>query len=167
MRFEIEQPWDDDRLKMSGVFIGCVTKDNADQIMRLQKDNAGKAQDAPFADGEESDPAGKKPEEKAPAAAGPGATAALRAFAQEVLDYFDLSSFSMEGSELQEIAEKHGLLRQEKRHEPCGKECRCEGEVHSDSEWKTGVICYRRTPLLTGEQESTTDAGHDELSRNP
>lgn len=167
MRFEIEQPWDDDRLKMSGVFIGCVTKDNADQIMRLQKDNAGKAQDAPFADGEESDPAGKKPEEKEPAAAGPDATAALRAFAQDVIDYYDSLSFGMEGRELQEIAEKHGLLRQEKRHEPCGKDCRCEWEVHFDSEWKTGVICYRRTPLLTGEPESTTDAGHDELSRIP
>lgn len=111
--------------------------------------------------------AGKKPDEKAPAAAGPDATAALRAFAQEVLDYFDLSSFGMDGSELQEIAEKHGLLRQERRHEPCGKDCRCEWEVHFDRDWKTGVICYRRTTLLTGEPESTTGAGHDELSRIP
>lgn len=34
---KIEQPWGDDRLKMNGVFIGCVTKENADTIMRLQR----------------------------------------------------------------------------------------------------------------------------------
>lgn len=111
--------------------------------------------------------AGKKPEEKAPADAGTDATAALRAFAQEVFDYFDLSSFGMEGSELQEIAEKHGLLRQERRHEPCGKECRCEWEAHFDGDLATGVMCYQRTSLLTGEPESTTASGHDELSRIP
>lgn len=32
----IEQPWGDERLKMNGAFIGCVTKQNADEIMRLQ-----------------------------------------------------------------------------------------------------------------------------------
>lgn len=111
--------------------------------------------------------AGKKPEEKAPADAGTDATAALRAFAQEVSDYFDLSSFGMEGSELQEIAEKHGLLRQERRHEPCGKECRCEWEAHFDGDLATGVMCYQRTSLLTVEPESTTASGHDELSRIP
>jgi len=37
MSGEIEQPWNDDRLKMNGVFIGCVTKQNADQIMRMQQ----------------------------------------------------------------------------------------------------------------------------------
>jgi len=109
--------------------------------------------------------AGKKPEEKAPATAGPDATAALRAFAQEVFDY--CYSFGMEGSELQEIAEKHGLLRQEKRHEPCGKDCLCELEAHFDYAGATGVMCYQRTSILTGAPESTTDAGHDELSRNP
>lgn len=35
----IEQPWDDDRLKVNGAFVGCVTKGNADEIMQLQKDN--------------------------------------------------------------------------------------------------------------------------------
>jgi len=32
----IEQPWGDDRLKMNEVFIGCATKENADEIMRMQ-----------------------------------------------------------------------------------------------------------------------------------
>lgn len=31
----IEQPWGDHRLKMNGVYIGCVTKENADQIMAM------------------------------------------------------------------------------------------------------------------------------------
>ena len=35
----IEQPWGDDRLKMNGAFIGCATKENADEIMALQSDN--------------------------------------------------------------------------------------------------------------------------------
>ncbi len=35
----IEQPWGDDRLKMNGVFIGCGTEGNADEIMALQADN--------------------------------------------------------------------------------------------------------------------------------
>lgn len=34
---KIEQPWGDHRLKMNGVFIGCVTKENADTIMALQR----------------------------------------------------------------------------------------------------------------------------------
>lgn len=36
----IEQPWNDDRLKMNGVFIGCVKKENADHIMRMQEELA-------------------------------------------------------------------------------------------------------------------------------
>lgn len=34
---KIEQPWGDNRLKMNGVFIGCVSKENADTIMALQR----------------------------------------------------------------------------------------------------------------------------------
>lgn len=34
---KIEQPWEDHRLKMNGVFIGCVTKENADTVMALQR----------------------------------------------------------------------------------------------------------------------------------
>lgn len=32
----IAQPWKDDRLLMNGKYIGCVTKENADLIMRMQ-----------------------------------------------------------------------------------------------------------------------------------
>lgn len=34
---KIEQPWGDHRLKMNGVFVGCVTKENAETIMALQR----------------------------------------------------------------------------------------------------------------------------------
>lgn len=34
----ITQPWNDDRLKLNGRFIGCITKENADIIMKLQSD---------------------------------------------------------------------------------------------------------------------------------
>lgn len=34
---EISQPWGDERLKIGGTYIGCVTKQNADKIMRLQR----------------------------------------------------------------------------------------------------------------------------------
>lgn len=33
----IEQPWGDDRLKIGDRYIGCVSKENADYIMGLQK----------------------------------------------------------------------------------------------------------------------------------
>lgn len=32
----IEQPWGDCRLKINGAYVGCVTKENADEIMGLQ-----------------------------------------------------------------------------------------------------------------------------------
>lgn len=30
---QLEQPWGDDRLKLNGVYIGCVTKQNADILI--------------------------------------------------------------------------------------------------------------------------------------
>lgn len=36
----IEQPWNDERLKINGRFVGCVTKANADKVMALQRDAA-------------------------------------------------------------------------------------------------------------------------------
>ena len=73
---------------------------------------------------------------------------ALRAFAKDIMSYFP--DHGLEGDELQEIAVKHGLLRPEIRHEPCGESCNCMNYVCS-SDWAEGVECYRKTPLLTGE----------------
>lgn len=33
---KIEQPWNDNRLKLNGVYIDCVTKENADYIRSLE-----------------------------------------------------------------------------------------------------------------------------------
>ena len=37
MAIKIEQQWNDCRLKLNGVYIGCVTKENADYIKRLEE----------------------------------------------------------------------------------------------------------------------------------
>jgi len=73
--------------------------------------------------------------------------AKLRAFAQDVMGYWPEGA--PDGGDLQELAEKHRLLKPETRHEPCGQECPC-AECVDDNEWGGGVTCYRRTPLLMG-----------------
>lgn len=74
-------------------------------------------------------------------------TAALRAFAQAVMDTWP--GGDIDGGALQEIAENHGILKPETRHEPCRKGCCCDENADSQ-EWAFGVVCYRKTPLLTG-----------------
>lgn len=34
----IEQPWNDHRIKLNDVYIGCVTKENADYLIGLERD---------------------------------------------------------------------------------------------------------------------------------
>lgn len=74
----------------------------------------------------------------------------LRAFAIDVLrDWPDEGG--PDGGWLQVMAIEHGLL---KAHEPkptypCGKACNC-AEYYSATEWKAGIVCYRRTALLKG-----------------
>jgi hypothetical protein len=73
---------------------------------------------------------------------------ALRAFAQAVMEAWPMGD--IDGDILQEIAVKHGILKPETRHEPCGETCSCSKYV-SQVDWEDGVVCYRITPLLTGE----------------
>ena len=77
------------------------------------------------------------------------ALAALRAFAQAVMDCWP-DGWGIEGDDLQRIATEHGMLRPEIRHDPCGDSCRCADHV-LQKEWIDGVVCYRKTSLLTGE----------------
>ena len=72
---------------------------------------------------------------------------ALRAFAQDVMSYWPEGA--PDGGDLQALAEKHGLLKPETRHEPCGENCSC-AENADAQEWGFGVVCYRKTPLLLG-----------------
>lgn len=73
---------------------------------------------------------------------------ALRAFAQDVMESWPEGD--VDGGDLQDAAEKHGLLKPVTLGEPCADDCFCAG-FYGDDEWKTGVTCYRKTPLLTGE----------------
>ena len=80
------------------------------------------------------------------------ALAALRAFAQAVMDCWP-DGWGIEGDDLQRIATEHGMLRPEIRHDPCGDSCRCADHVLQKEEWIDGVVCYRKTSLLTGEDQ--------------
>lgn len=72
----------------------------------------------------------------------------LQAFAQAIMgNWPDVGG--LDGFDLQLLGVKHGLLREEIRHEPCGEACRCVEDATSD-EWQAGVTCYRKTELLTG-----------------
>ena len=75
----------------------------------------------------------------------------LRAFAQGVMRYWPEGA--PDGAALQDLAEKHGLLKPETRNAPCGEGCAC-AEYAGSQEWSRGVTCYRKTPLLTGTKPS-------------
>jgi hypothetical protein len=61
-------------------------------------------------------------------------------FAQEILsDFPDLSS--LDGVDIQDLAEKYGLLIPEIVHASCGEGCNC-AEVCDDDDFKEGVTCF-------------------------
>jgi hypothetical protein len=74
----------------------------------------------------------------------------LRAFAQGVMRYWPEGA--PDGGDLQELAEKHELLKPETRHEPCEDGCAC-AEYADSQEWERGVTCYRKTRLLLGSND--------------
>ncbi len=68
---------------------------------------------------------------------------ALRGFAQALMvNWFE--GLSVDGCDLQDMAETHGLLKPEPRTEPCGQNCTCAEYGDFPAE------CYRQTELLTG-----------------
>lgn len=77
--------------------------------------------------------------------------AALRAFAKAVMDCWP-DGWGIEGDALQHIATAHGMLIPEIRTDPCGDACRCAEHVLA-KEWTDGVVCYRKTALLTGVEK--------------
>ena len=76
---------------------------------------------------------------------------ALRAFAQAVMDCWS-DGWGIEGDDLQHIATEHGMLVPEIRNSPCADGCRCAEHV-LPKEWTDGVVCYRKTALLTGSKQ--------------
>jgi hypothetical protein len=81
----------------------------------------------------------------------------LRAFAQTLMH--DWPAGAYDGFTLQDLAEKHGLLKmaEPKPTEPCGEHCWC-AEYFRPAEWAAGVECYRKTPLLLGNGPTTQGA---------
>jgi len=75
-------------------------------------------------------------------------SAKLRAFAQEIMEAWPEGG--IDGGDLQDIATRHGLLTPKIMHSPCGDNCACY-EVVGPDEFESGVECFIKTPLLTGE----------------
>lgn len=56
----------------------------------------------------------------------------------------------IDGFELQDLAQKHGLLVPVIVHAPCGEECNCqEFGCYTDEEWQEGVKCLRKADWLS------------------
>ena len=71
----------------------------------------------------------------------------LRAFVLELFKDWP-HEFGVDGFDLQDLAEKHGLIVPHEATEPCGEYCAC---AEYDDFPQT---CYRKTPLLTGERSA-------------
>ncbi len=77
-------------------------------------------------------------------------SAAERAFA---IDLMNIWPGNLGGDDLQECAIKHGLLTPETRHAPCAESgCAC-AELCFPDEFDSGITCFRKTTLLTDNEE--------------
>lgn len=73
--------------------------------------------------------------------------AALRGFAVDVMKFWP--DYDLDGGDLQEIAEKFGLIKPIQVSEPCGPSCSC---AEYDSTFPT--TCYRRQPIISPNPET-------------
>lgn len=78
---------------------------------------------------------------------------ALRAFAQDLTKEWP-DEIGMDGFDLQDLLVKHGLIAEKcpKPTKPCAQgegACNC-ASYYAPDEWAGGVVCYRRTALLSG-----------------
>jgi len=74
---------------------------------------------------------------------------ALRAFSKAVMRSWPHDD--LDGGDLQDAAIAHGLLIGILVSKSCSEQCRC-AEYYAPDELAGGVICYRPTPLLTGQK---------------
>ena len=61
----------------------------------------------------------------------------------------------IDGLDMQDAAEKHGILIPEIRHQPCGEFCMCAESCLDDDDWEKGVKCFRKAEFLSSVSEYT------------
>src|SRR3990167_5051111 len=71
----------------------------------------------------------------------------MKTFIMALLDEFYPECGDIDGGTFQDLAEKHGILIPEIKHQPCGEFCKC-NEVVYDEEWQDGVTCYHAAEHL-------------------
>lgn len=76
----------------------------------------------------------------------------MKTFIRELFDIYYPDCGDIDGGELQDLAEKHGILVPEIRHEPCGDSCNC-AQICSDEEFREGVKCYSLANWLSTQRE--------------
>jgi hypothetical protein len=65
----------------------------------------------------------------------------LRAFALDIMKCWPHGD--VDGGYLKDVAVKHGLLKGEIRHEPCGDDCACINDcLAAQEDWIDGVECF-------------------------
>ncbi len=83
----------------------------------------------------------------------------MKAFINALLEEFYPECGDIDGGTFQDLAEKHGILVKEIRHEPCGEFCNC-AQVVYDEEWQEGVECFRAANWLSAQQSVQADDGY-------
>jgi hypothetical protein len=75
----------------------------------------------------------------------------MKAFINALLEEYYPECGDIDGGTFQDLAEKHGILVKEIRHEPCDEFCNC-AQVVYDEEWQEGVECFRAVNWLSAQQ---------------
>ena len=81
----------------------------------------------------------------------------MQGFIMKLLDEFYPECADIDGGTFQDLAEEHGILVSEVRHEPCGEFCNCNTMVY-DEEWTDGVSCYHAADWLTTNDPRSEDS---------
>ncbi len=90
----------------------------------------------------------------------------LASFALEILDDWPELG-TLDGGDLQDIAEKHKILIPQIVYAPCSDEtCVC-AEMCSDSEFARGVTCYHIADWLLRSAELRNEAGGELAGKAP
>lgn len=80
----------------------------------------------------------------------------LAGFALDMLDEWPELN-SIDGFEIQDIAEKHKLLIPRTVTEPCGETCVC-AECYTDEEMQRGTTCYHMADWLKRDAQHRDEA---------